>query len=243
MRYFLRISFAKSGRFLAWLLQSGAAGLAVGRYFADRHLHAGWLLGFGSSPKPRKQPVTGAFPIKITTPSSYILETNLTGAPADAIDIQANYVSLDLNGFAIIGTGSGTRVNAFGRTGVTIATAPLWTSLSELNGGQSGVVQNVRAQGNKGAGLDCGSDCVISGNIASANGGSGISVSGSNNLISDNTANGNKSAGINLNGGSHHRVSGNTANDNGTASTCAAGIAVRQGGTPITSPVTDCDMS
>ena len=172
------------------------------------------------------------------------METNLTGAPADAIDIQANYVSIDLNGFAIIGTGSGTGVNASGRPGIAIRNGSVTDFLTGLNGGQSGVVQNVRAQGNKGDGIDCGSDCVISGNIASANGGNGILVSGSDNLISDNTADGNKSAGINLNGGSHHRVTGNTANDNGTASTCAAGITVPISGTApnLTSPVTDCDV-
>jgi len=192
---------------------------------------------------PIKQPAPGAFPIKITAPGSYILETNLTGAPTDAIDIQANYVSLDLNGFAIIGTGSGDGVNASGRTGVAIRKGSVTNFLTGLNAGQSGVVQNVRAQGNSGDGIDCGSDCVISGNIANANGGNGILVSGSNNLISDNTANGNKGAGIFLNSGSHHRVSGNTVNDNGTGANCWSGITAPQIGTPLTSPVTDCDVS
>src|SRR5579871_6824042 len=47
----------------------------------------------------------GGFPYKITQPGSYRLSGNLqvTALNTDAIDIQANNVTLDLNGFSISG--------------------------------------------------------------------------------------------------------------------------------------------
>jgi hypothetical protein len=79
---------------------------------------------------------TGGFPHTITQPGSYQLSGNLTvPANTDAIDIVANNVTLDLNGFSIIGpvvcSGSpatciggfnlpGIGVNGSGFSGITV---------------------------------------------------------------------------------------------------------------------------
>ena len=57
-----------------------------------------------SQVQPRT-PISSA-PYTITQPGSYYLTTNLTVASGDAIDINTNGVTLDLNGFTISSTSS-----------------------------------------------------------------------------------------------------------------------------------------
>jgi hypothetical protein len=68
-----------------------------------------------------KQTPTTVFPIEITAPGSYRLASDLkvTSLSADAIDIRADDVTLDLNGFSIIGPGAGSGV------GITPASASI----------------------------------------------------------------------------------------------------------------------
>ena len=225
---------------------------------AQRHSHwrpllvlfsAGIL--FASRPLPTsaqtviRRGAKGPFPVQIAKPGSYILGGNLNvpTSATDAIDISAANVTFDLNGFVISGPGSGTGINASGATSTTVRNGSVTGFSRGLALGSDSVVQSVQANANQGDGIECGGDCQISHNGANSNGNNGILVSGGNNLISNNTANDNKGAGINLNAGSQDRVTANTANDNGTGSFCASGIQVPLEGTPITSPVSDCQVS
>ncbi len=60
-----------------------------------------------TGPKKLKQP--SSLPIIINTPGSYILESNLTVPDANttAISVQADNVTIDLNGFSILGPCTG----------------------------------------------------------------------------------------------------------------------------------------
>jgi parallel beta-helix repeat protein len=186
----------------------------------------------------------GPFPVRITKTGSYVLGANLNVTTStDAIDISAANVTIDLNGFVISGSGSGTGIKASGVTETSVRNGSVTGFSPGLALGDGSVVQNVRANANQGDGIDCAGDCQISHDGANSNGNNGILVSGSNNLIADNTANGNQGAGINLSAGSQDQVTGNIANDNGTGSLCFSGIAAPFGGTPITSPVSDCQVS
>jgi hypothetical protein len=66
----------------------------------------------------------GGFPVKITKSGSYILDANLLVGVIlpDAIKVSVSNVSINLNGFAIIGpaAGSGMGVDAVGQNNVTV---------------------------------------------------------------------------------------------------------------------------
>src|SRR4026208_191371 len=47
-----------------------------------------------------------AIPTNISVPGSWYLTTNLTGTAGNGITIQADNVTLDLNGFALVGPGN-----------------------------------------------------------------------------------------------------------------------------------------
>lgn len=187
----------------------------------------------------------GPFPVTITKTGSYILKDNLVvpTSSTDAIDVRASNVTLDLNGFAITGNGSGIGINGSSQSNTTVRNGSVTNFGTGLGLGDQSVVENVQASSNQGDGIECGGDCRIKDSIASSNANNGIFVSGSNNLILDNIADGNQAAGINLSAGSQDRVTGNTANDNGTGANCFSGIAAPQSGSPITSPVSDCIVS
>lgn len=55
---------------------------------------------------PIAQPAPGGFPIVISAPGSYYLTGNITGAEgSDGIQVTANGVTIDLNGFELVGVG------------------------------------------------------------------------------------------------------------------------------------------
>ena len=55
---------------------------------------------------------TAAFPVKITASGSYRLTSNLSPAAADAIGVSAEDVTIDLNGFRLMGAGCCTGISA-----------------------------------------------------------------------------------------------------------------------------------
>jgi hypothetical protein len=144
-----------------------------------------------------KQTSTTVFPIKITMPGSYRLAGDLkvTSPTADAIDITADDVSLDLNGFSIIGPGvesamgsigindsgatlaNGT-VTAMARAGVWLGESAHVESLRALANGPNAIA-NIRVGaysrviGNvtefSAEGTHCDVGCLISGNTSNLN--------------------------------------------------------------------------
>lgn len=143
---------------------------------------------------------------KITLPGSYYLLGNITGVVGKhGIEIAANGVTLDLNGFDLVGIpGMGTF------DGVTVTVASL-SNIAVLNGsirdwGSDGVdlgtivvdisrVESVLASGNIGNGVRVGNGGVITNCAATTNGGGGI-FAGNGCTISNCSASVNTGTGI-----------------------------------------------
>jgi hypothetical protein len=147
-----------------------------------------------------------SFPVYISEPGSYQLQTNLvtTNANRTAIVVTADNVTIDLNGFAIIGpnvcagspvvcnhNGTGIGINASGKQNIKV-----------YNG-------TVRGMGN--AGISTGDGFIIESVRVESNGGDGIYVNGSG-TVSGNRVIGNRLLGISAGSGT---VSGNTVLYNG----------------------------
>jgi len=153
-----------------------------------------------------RQTPTTVFPVVISAPGSYRLASNLRVASTsvDAIDIRANNVTLDLNGFSIIGphSGTGNGINAGVNASscyppnVTITNVTVTDGVVTAMGG-SGIclgsyahVEGVRALGNGGSGIDVNSFARIIGNVCNKNLATGIAC-GRDCVISGNTTNSN----------------------------------------------------
>jgi hypothetical protein len=134
--------------------------------------------------EPRKEvnatntPGDGTSVFRITVPGSYYLSTNVTGvASKNGISIQADNVTLDLNGFVLNGTVSnplagiivsGSHANIAIRNGTVTGWGPRGIDAESANNSQ---FANLRISDNAGTGITVGgrcsvSDCVIKGNIA-----------------------------------------------------------------------------
>jgi hypothetical protein len=165
------------------------------------------------------------YPVKITKSGSYILKSNL--APplnVDAIDISANNVTIDLNGFSISATPTSASVwaiSAFTSSGVIVRNGQVSGICLRL--GQNSLVEDMIVLNcSMTDSIDVGANSSVLRSVATGAHVMGILCSdigptlGSNCLFLDNTANGNGSNGITCerNGCNFAR---NTANGNGTA--------------------------
>jgi hypothetical protein len=157
------------------------------------------------------------FPIKIFKAGSYRLIEDLQVKGADGIMVLSDHVTIDLNGFSIIGsnidaTPAENGINATGRSFVSISHG----SVANMSGtgillGAEGFITQIHADGNGSQGIFCKDDCSVSDSTASLNGAEGIFV-GSNSVVSNSINNGNKGLGISL--GPNSTATGNTANAN-----------------------------
>nr|ACS83706.1 parallel beta-helix repeat protein [uncultured bacterium AOCefta2] len=131
---------------------------------------------------PISQPQS--FPLVISQPGSFYLTGNITGvAGQDGIQVTTSGVTLDLNGFSLIGVpGSGNGIFASGLRGVTVQNGHVtgWgskgISLSSPQDACRFVNLTLRSNGN--TGLDGPIACVVENCIAISNAGHGISVGG-----------------------------------------------------------------
>ena len=134
--------------------------------------------------------------IRIKKAGSYFLGSNLT-TPSTTfpfILVNANNVTINLNGFSMIGPGSA-------GTAVGIKASPTVTGLTIVNGaitkiagtalvmGSSGTVSGLQLIGNKGDGLQCTASCLVTNNVITRNTGTGLNFSDAtsgyqNNIIS-----------------------------------------------------------
>jgi parallel beta-helix repeat protein len=142
--------------------------------------------------------VITSLPYTITTQGSYIINQNLT-ANWNGIKVQANNVTIDLNGYSIVGNNSsgGYGIYMNGRSNVEIRNGTIRNFGStgiyeEGSFGNSHRVINVRVMNNKVT---------------------GIILAGSNHMVKDCTVSNNKGVGIYIWYGS--TISGNTVYDNG----------------------------
>ena len=158
----------------------------------------------------------------INQPGSYYLTANLAGvANKFGISIQADDVTVDLNGFSVTGLGTsfsgivgggknlcirnGT-VRGWGNDGVSLASATNSqlinvrasnNTFSGISAGSRCLVRDCVADANGQNGISAGGNDTIAACTAAANGGSGI-AGGPGNVISDSIAYSNVSAGINV---------------------------------------------
>jgi parallel beta-helix repeat protein len=184
----------------------------------------------------------GGFPYVISQAGSYRLSGNLTVPDANttAISVNADNVTIDLNGFSIIGptvcvgtpvtscspTGSGVGVNGNLHRNITVVNGTVrgmgQDGLAGGSGGSSGVhVEKMHADSNGRDGIIVSYGTVI-GNTVTGNGREGISADHS--TVSGNTVTGNHFEGISV---SSSTVSGNTSSFNGSygiAANCPSSI-------------------
>jgi hypothetical protein len=191
---------------------------------------------------------SGGFPFTIKKPGSYRLSSNLTATGgADGIHIQASYVTLDLDGFAIIQKTGGNFV-----LGTGISDTIGFSAITVRNGSMTGWDHNIdlfsctlcRVQqitingGNRG--ISIGSGALVSANVMT--GGSGIGAflgdgifAGPGSTISGNVVAGGFNGGIRVDANS--TVSGNTISQvgiNGMTVICPSNLV---GNTVLANPV------
>ena len=193
-----------------------------------------------------------SLPFIITNSGSYYITTNLTAASGDGIDITTNDVTLDLNGFTLLGAGSGAGVNVLNPArNLTIRNGVLdsWGSggvhathgctcqlerLVESNSGGTGlaagsnsVVLVCTATRNMNHGIAVGNNCIVKDCTANNNVGQhsfGIQV-GSGCIVKDCTASGNFGGGIQVQG-SDCLIAGNNCSENGSITAAFAPIGI-----------------
>jgi hypothetical protein len=158
-----------------------------------RYIQSGLLLAFGillinSSAQAQTKitkPSVG-LPYKITKSGSYFLASNLavTTKTTTAIVVNANNVTINLNGFTLSGVGSsatsGVGINATGDTGVIIANGIITGFGGDgISLGSNSTVENVQIYNNGGDGVDCSTStaCYVSGSVIAGNRGIGLDFS------------------------------------------------------------------
>jgi hypothetical protein len=161
----------------------------------------------------------GSFPYVISNPGSYRLTGNLTvsSTSADAIDVNASQVTIDLNGFSISGPGSssvGHGIAEPSSSELEVENGTITGFLFGLLIGNNSIVKSVRADSN-GSGIQTGANSVVQGCTANGNSNAGTANGirgGVGTVISGNTANGNSGNGIICGNGC--LISGNTIGNN-----------------------------
>ena len=123
---------------------------------------------------------TPGFPITITETGSYRLTSNLElGNAQEGITVLAGDVTIDLNGFAIIGSGLPTSVAILGQIGanVTVVNGTIRGVNVGVDLATNGArVERVRVSDVSGTAISVGSDAFVSGCLVRRAGGRGIQI-------------------------------------------------------------------
>jgi hypothetical protein len=135
----------------------------------------------------------GGFPYAITTSASYRLTGDLTvsSTSSDAIDVNTSDVTVDLNGFAIIGPGgttSGNGISSASATDVTVenGTITAFGGNAAIRAGNDSIIRNVHVSSSA-QGIIAGTGSAIFDSAAHDNSGTGINCNGSGCNISNNS--------------------------------------------------------
>jgi hypothetical protein len=139
-------------------------------------------IGWGSAHAQVKlvKPASGGT-IVINKSGSYFLGANLgfgfSNASAIRVNSGVNNVTINLNGFSIIGTG-GTNtggINASTNSGITVVNGTI-TKMSgkAISLGPNSVVAGLQLISNGGDALTCTIGCLVTGNVISSNTGTGL---------------------------------------------------------------------
>ncbi len=167
------------------------------------------------------QGTLGRFPYVISQPGSYKLSSNLTNIPAntDAIQIVTDDVTLDLNGFSIIGPGAGqgTGINTwpptitFPAAHITILNGTVRSMYEGILCAYDCIVQGIHARKNILNGIRVFGFSLVTGNVADFNGTYGIVAGQQGNTLKHNVVSNN---GIGLGADCPSSLLGNTAFQN-----------------------------
>jgi hypothetical protein len=191
------------------------------------------------------------YPVTIDRAGSYRLTGDLfvSGTNTTVVEITADDVTLDLNGFSIrclflftpcAGNGTGVGVNGSGMKNVTIVNGTVRDMASAgISLGRNARVEGIRAIDNGGVGILTQESSLIKDSLASNNGGDGITLVGSS-LVVGSVASGNTNDGIEANAG-HCNLIDNIVVHNGGAGLRFTGrggyrgntIVSNQGGTVV----------
>ncbi len=165
---------------------------------------------------------SAGFPVTLDSPGNYVLTGTLTTlvGNVNGIDITSADVTLDLNGFSLIGPG----VAAFGFFGINGNGNDRTTvkNGNVLGFGWRGIqlafdchIDHVVSSDHDDAGIICNSQAIIQNSVANKNGTGGISA-GARSVVKDNVAylNGRKLAAAGISAGVGSVVSGNVSNQN-----------------------------
>jgi hypothetical protein len=179
------------------------------------YLSIGAAPAHAAGPTKLKQPK--AFPITIAQPGSYVLVSNLTVPDANttAISVTADEVTIDLNGYSIVGpticsgsphvsgcspVGSGVGIDSSGKIGTTVLNGSVRGMGSNGIVISDGSVHRVKAISNGGNGISVPTPSssvyfgtMVTDSIANSNGGDGIYYIAS---VIDSTASFNLGTGI-----------------------------------------------
>ncbi|MEM1177195.1 MAG: hypothetical protein AAGM22_02525 [Acidobacteriota bacterium] len=163
-------------------------------------------------------------PVTISVEGSYILTGNLstTSTAVDVIEVTASYVTIDMNGFTIVGPGTGTGNGIFAASVSTSDIEVRNGTVREMGSagvrlaGFRGRVINVRVIRNGDRGIQLGGTSLVKNCLARDNDNQGISASTGSNVI-ENISNFNGASPGNLGGifaGNNSYVYGNVSNSN-----------------------------
>ena len=137
---------------------------------------------------------------RITAPGSYYLTGNMTGESGKVgIFVDANHVTIDLNGYTMTGPGSGIAIETtfppMPRNGITVRNGSItnWGSAVFLR--DNARAEQLTVMGNVSDGLRVGDSSVVIECIAANNGGRGITT-GRSSVVRSSTARGNGGDGI-----------------------------------------------
>ena len=142
-------------------------------------------------------------PTNLTVSGSYYLTTNLFQTLAlAAITIGNNDITIDLNGFALIGnnsTGEGITYGGINRNNICIKNGTIrnWQNGLQLTGGGNGLIDHVRIYANTENGIIASAACTVMDCYVADNGQNGILLSGAvPSLVRDCVVRGNALDGI-----------------------------------------------
>ncbi len=179
----------------------------------------------------------GPFPYLIGGSGSYRLTGNLVvPSGVDGLIVSANYVTIDLNGFSIIGDGGAVYGISASVVGTTVENGTI-TGFSQAGVyvGDDSIVKSVHVDSNTaGYGIDAGNNAVIEGCTANSNS-RGINCRLSRCSIIGNTLNNNSAAGVNVVGSGslilHNIIGGDAGGIFASDATTAYGENVFNGNT------------
>src|SRR5262245_29177026 len=127
----------------------------------------------------------------ITQPGSYVLRDNLT-ASGNCLVVQADFVTIDLDGFVITGNGTGMGITDLNvdRRGVTVrnGTVTGFSNGVDLHASRGATVENVRTIANSNNGITLGLLATVRGSVTFDNTGIGILADTGSTIIGNTVA-------------------------------------------------------